>query len=260
MIFHQPFNSFSNYHCNIAFYTDTPWQSHFHKNFELIFVVSGSVDSTVNGLHYTLHQGDFGLCLPYDIHSYTPAQNTVYWVLVFSEDYIRYSSNQFSKKKATGFSFHCDDAVTVFFTQRLLHNANPTVLTVKSCLYAILEEYFKSIPLVEKTSSDRLTQPFIIEYIEQNHKNKLTLSDLAKQLGYDYSYMSRYFHNTFNLSFTEFVNIYRMENALRLLEDTNESMTTVALESGFQSIRSFNNLFQKNMGITPLQYRKASRK
>lgn len=258
MIFHQPLNSSSNYNFNTALYTDTPWQPHFHKNLELIYILSGSVDCTVNGVHYTLNEGDFGLCLPFDIHSYSPKENTNYWVLVFSKDYIRYSANQLLKK-AEGFPFRCDASVTEFVKKRLINNPEPTVLTLKSCLYALIEEYIKKVPLIEKKSNDGLTPHLIIEYFEKNFKNNISLSDLAKQFGYDYNYMSRYFHNTFNMSFTDFINVYRIENAIRLLEDTNESISTVALESGFQSIRSFNKSFKKNMDITPLQYRKASR-
>lgn len=255
MIFHQPLNSSSNYNFNISNYADTQWQPHFHKNLELIYVIKGGVNATLNGVNYTLNEGDFGLCLPFDIHSYTPKENTKYWVLVFSEDFIRYSAKQLVKK-AVGFPFRCDASVTNFILNRLINNPAPTILTLKSCLYALMEEFFANITLIAKTSNDRLTPHLIIDFIETNYHNNLSLSNLAKQFGYDYNYMSRYFHNTFNMSFTDFLNIYRLENAINLLENTNKSISSIALESGFQSIRSFNKSFKNNMKITPLQYRK----
>lgn len=123
-----------------------------------------------------------------------------------------------------------------------------------------MEEYFAKIPLIEKSTKEYGILTKITEYIEKNHRKKITLMDIAKTLGYDYNYTSRYFHNTFNMSFTDFVNIYRLESALLLLEETDKSITCVALESGFQSIRTFNDLFKKTMSTSPMKYRKASRK
>jgi AraC-like DNA-binding protein len=61
------------------------------------------------------------------------------------------------------------------------------------------------------------------------------------------------------MSFTNFVNLYRLEAALELLENSNASILDIALSSGFQSVRNFNDFFRKNLNITPSQYRKASR-
>lgn len=68
--------------------------------------------------------------------------------------------------------------------------------------------------------------------------------------------MSIYFHSTFNISFTNFLNIYRLETAVKLLEETDKKITDIALESGFQSVRSFNNSFRLKFGISPSEYKK----
>ena len=58
----------------------------------------------------------------------------------------------------------------------------------------------------------------------------------------------------------DFVNIYRLETATQLLEETNESICSIALKSGFQSVRSFNHFFKASTNTTPSQYKKTSRK
>lgn len=258
MIFHQSHNSLSNYNYNTNIYTDEIWDYHFHKNLELIHVTQGAVNCTVNNTSYRLTTGDFGLCLPYDIHRYVPDADTVYWVLVFSEDYIRYLSKQLSGKTGDGFVFRCRATVENFVNEQLI-NITPTTLSLKSALYAVLEEYLRSIKLGDKSTKETRIVAQISDYVMEHHTQKLTLSDLAKKLGYDYNYMSRYFHNAFNMTFSDFVNIYRMETATGLLEDTDESITSIALKSGFQSVRAFNNFFKKSTGQSPTQYRKASR-
>ena len=128
-------------------------------------------------------------------------------------------------------------------------------MTMKSCLYIICEEYLKQIKLLNKRNNENEILSMIVDYIEQNYAKNISLKDIAKILGYDYNYMSRYFKKFFNMTFTDFVNLYRLETAIRLLEDTNENITSVAYESGFQSTRTFNSFFKSKTGLSPTQYK-----
>ncbi|MBQ3134862.1 MAG: helix-turn-helix transcriptional regulator [Oscillospiraceae bacterium] len=260
MIFHQSHNSLSNYNYNAFVYTDTVWDYHFHRNPELIYVIRGAVNCTVNNRPYRLTAGQFGLCLSYDMHSYHPEPDTEYWVLVFSEDYVRFISKQLAGKTGASFPFRCRQAVEQFISHQLIRNPAPSTLTLKSCLYAIMEEFLSQIALIDKSTKETRIVSFVSDYVQQHHTQRLTLSDLATELGYDYNYMSRYFHSTFNMTFSDFVNIYRLETATKLLEDTDDSVTAIAFKSGFQSVRAFNNFFKKTTQQSPSQYRKASRR
>ncbi|MBE6883323.1 MAG: helix-turn-helix domain-containing protein [Ruminococcaceae bacterium] len=260
MIIHQQDNSNPNYSHNAFFYTEKIWDYHFHKNLELIYVLQGQVNCTVNNVSHTLSSGDFGICLPYDIHRYEPQQNTLYWVLVFSEDYIHFLSKKFSKKMSIGFPFRASPEVEEYLIKRLIYNENPTALTLKSCLYAICEEFLDKITLADKKGDEILMIATLADYIHENHTRKLSLREISQKLGYDYNYMSRFFRKTFNMTFTDLVNTYRLETAIQLLEYTDKNITTIAYESGFGSARAFNSFFRKNTNISPSQYRKASQK
>lgn len=260
MIFHQPHNSKSNYNHNAFFYTDEIWDYHFHKNPEIIYVLEGAVNCTVNENDYTLNAGDFGLCLSYNIHSYKPCENTRYWVMVFSEDYIRYFVKQLSGKEGKGFKFNCSRSVKDFVLDELINNNQPTELMIKSCLYAICDQYINSVELVEYNVKQKETVAQIADYILKNHTQNLKLMDIAKSLGYDYNYMSRNFKRLFKITFTEFVNVYRLETAIRLLDETDYNISRVAFESGFQSVRAFNDFFKKQIKLSPSQYKKMANK
>lgn len=256
MIVHQTGNSRSNYSSNAAFYESESWDFHFHKNLELIYVIRGTVDCVVNNVKYSLCAGDFGLCLPYDIHSYSPRSDTRYWVLVFSEDFVRYFSKLYSGKAALGFPFRCDSSVESYVMEKLINNPSATVMTMKSCLYAVCEEYFSSVPLTDKDLRGAEVSALVADYIMENHTKKISLNDIARKLGYDYNYMSRYFRQVFNMTFTDLVNIYRLETAIELLEQSRIAITDVAYESGFGSVRNFNNFFKSKMGVSPSEYRR----
>jgi len=256
MIFHQTHNSLTNYNSNAFFYTDKIWDYHFHRNLELIYVIKGAVCSVINNREYLLEAGDFGLCLPCDIHRHEPLKDTLYWVLVFSEDFVGTFAKQIYGKKSSGFKFRLNKTVNEYVYSRLITNESPSVFTTKSCLYAVCEEFLNAVSLNNKDSNQAEAAIFIADYVQDNHTKKISLADIARELGYDYNYMSRYFHNTFNMTFTEFVNIYRLESAIKLLEETNKSIIDIALESGFQSVRNFNSFFKAHTGKSPSEYRK----
>lgn len=255
MLFHQPHNSKSSYNYNAFFYKTEIWDFHFHKNLELIYVVKGTVKCIINNTEYILNAGDYGLCMPYDIHSYIPQTDTLYWVGVFSEDYVRLFANYIRGKSAEGFVFKCPESTNQLLKDVLICEKTPSVYLLKACLYSVCDAFLSEINLSEDSNNKKTNIALIVQYISQNHTKNITLKDISELLGYDYNYVSRYFHSTFNMSFTNFLNIYRLETAVRLLEETNKKITEIALESGFQSIRNFNNSFRLKFGISPSEYR-----
>lgn len=258
MIYHQPHNSKSSYNYNAFFYTKEIWDFHFHKNLELIYVVKGKVKCIINNTEYILKAGNYGLCLPYDIHSYIPESDTLYWVGVFSEDYVRLFANHIRGKSADGFVFKCPESTDYMLQNTLINETAPSVYILKGCLYAVCDAFLSDVSIVEDLNDKKTNITHIVQYISENHTKNITLKDISKLLGYDYNYISRYFHSTFNMSFTNFLNIYRLETAIRLLEETDKKITDIALESGFQSVRSFNHTFRLKFNISPSEYKKTN--
>ncbi len=256
MLFHQPDNSKNSYNYNAFFYTSEIWDFHFHKNLELIYVVKGKVKCIINNTEYILNAGDYGLCLPYDIHSYLPSSDTLYWVGVFSEDHVRLFANYIQGKSPQGFTFKCPESTNLLLQNTLINENTPSLYILKSCLYAVCDAFLAEIDFSDDVNNKKNNILLIAEYVLENHTKNITLKDISKLLGYDYNYVSRYFHSAFNMSFTNFLNIYRLETAVRLLEETDKKITDIALESGFQSVRSFNNSFRLKFGISPSEYKR----
>lgn len=254
MIFHQQGNSFSNRY-NVYFYNNEIWKPHFHKSYELVYILSGSLKCHIGGETYLLEKGDAGLCLPYDIHAYDPCPKAYYWVCVFSEDYV-HEFFKMTDGKTGNFKFRCSPAVLRFLTESLINAANPPRLLMKAALYAVCNEYMQTATLTDKQMAGNIA--VITDFIEKNHTKPITLADIGSLLGYDYHYVSRYFHSLFGMSFSEFLTIYRLETAITLLEDKNKKILDVALESGFQSVRNFNCCFKKQFDMTPKEYKKSA--
>lgn len=95
--------------------------------------------------------------------------------------------------------------------------------------------------------------------VERPHlDSKLTLPQLAKQIGISPNYLSQVINEQYKKNFFDFINDYRVEEAKRLLTDStkaNLSIVSVAYESGFNSKSAFYTAFKKNAGITPTNFR-----
>lgn len=258
MLFHQPGNSKGNLNCNARFYTGECWEPHFHKNLELIYVLEGRVCCTVNQHTHTLTAGEMGLCLPYDIHAYTPDRDSRYWVLVFSEDFVRYFARRIQGKTSGTFAFCCGNAVKQLLEEMLVYGEAPSVCTLKACLYGVCGEFLEKVPL-QDNSGKRQTFLLVTDYLSKNYMRCITLEDIAGLLGYNYHYVSRFFRKAFQMSFSDLLSLYRLEAAAALLDETDKKITEIAFESGFQSIRSFNNSFRAQFGMSPSEYKKACR-
>ena len=80
-------------------------------------------------------------------------------------------------------------------------------------------------------------------------------SDLAKELDISETALSRIINVYYKKSFPQIMNEYRLEDAKRLLRQTDAPVKTVAAEVGFNSLASFNRVFKTEIGITPSEYR-----
>ncbi len=250
---HQVTNSRANFNYNAFIYENITWETHFHKNFELIYSIEGTHTIYIEQKKHTLNKGELLLIPPNTIHSFTIEKNKKAWVGVFSSDYIAhfamYNSNKLFSK------FKCRDFVDEYLQKTLFFQGTPKRYVLKSALYAVCNECLENASVVsEKKHMDVLNA--ILDYISENFNTPITMKTMAESLGYEYHYFSTIFHKCFEMNFKIFLNLYRYEKACELLEHEENSITQIALASGFQSIRSFNDAFKFFGGVTPTEYRK----
>lgn len=101
----------------------------------------------------------------------------------------------------------------------------------------------------------------ILERIMREEKiykdNSISKDKVAELLGTNRTYLSRIINEQAQLSFTHYVNRFRIEEAIRLLSDpaNNTPLKAISADLGFNSISTFYNLFQSAVAMTPSQYR-----
>ena len=87
--------------------------------------------------------------------------------------------------------------------------------------------------------------------------NFITKDKVAELLGTNRTYLSRIINEQAKLSFTRYVNRFRIEEAIRLLSDPQNTtpLKAISADLGFNSISTFYTLFQASVGMTPSQYK-----
>lgn len=96
----------------------------------------------------------------------------------------------------------------------------------------------------------------IVRHINLHYKAPLQLDAMAKQFYISKSHLSRIFKKVTGFGFSEYVNITRVKEAKRLLQDTDCSITQVAEQCGFDSLTHFGKVFKNLSGLSPRDYRK----
>mgnify|MGYP000281022171 FL=1 len=94
------------------------------------------------------------------------------------------------------------------------------------------------------------------EYIKKNYSQKLSLEEIAEQGGFNMNYFSELFKKETGKTFTAYVTDVRMEEAKKLLRDTDMPVYEVAGAVGYKDSKFFSQQFVKTVGIKPMEYRK----
>lgn len=86
----------------------------------------------------------------------------------------------------------------------------------------------------------------------------LTKEKTADMLGTNRTYLSQVINEQTNKNFTQYINEYRIYEAVRILSDpqNTQPLKALSVELGFNSMTTFYKLFQQQTGMTPAQYRK----
>ena len=101
--------------------------------------------------------------------------------------------------------------------------------------------------------------PFVLDAIKlaaENYQNPLfSINTAAENFSFTPAYFNREFKKYRRISYSEFLNEYRMEMACKLLKQTNKPVAAISAETGISNTTYFYTLFKKIYNVTPQQYR-----
>ena len=260
---------------------------HWHYEFQLTYVVRGTISVFFNQQTIDLHEGQGIYINPEVLHMIRDRYDSdaMFISLDVSPKLLTsFPNSVFERSYVKPVFCSAADAVIldpgVFWQKKILDEAMSIEqdyksrsfgweLAVSSSLYAIWKELVchlhESLAEHDAPAADgarmRRNQRIkeILSYIREHFTEKITLDEIAKHLHLSTTECCRFFKKNMNCTLFEYITEYRLSKSMELLEHTDLPVSQIAYESGFGSSSYFIEKFRKNVGMTPAAFRKAGR-
>ena len=95
-----------------------------------------------------------------------------------------------------------------------------------------------------------------LKFVEEHYKEHITLEEITSLLGFSQSHFCRIFKSIMGVSFTEYVNLFRLQKAKDLLGSGDKNVTQISYEVGFTSVAYFIRIFKKHNFCSPNRYKR----
>ena len=254
------------------------FQFHWHEEIEIHCIVKGKGTFFIDDTEYEVNEGDIVYIGPKLIHSGKSENNDLIAICyMIDSTYLLSKNNEYNTDR--------------FFTQLVnTRISNPIIskndtgyqglknclkeidlctvekgivyqLEIKKQLYDLFIQLYKNRYLIATPSSEnRNTAKSIIKksirYIQANCGNKMSIDEIAAHVGLSPSYFMKVFKQSTKMTCVEYIKSFRLNLAITMLRETDESVLQIANNCGYGNLSLFNREFKRHFKLTPSQYRK----
>lgn len=232
--------------------------AHMHGYIEILYVLSGSQRVEINEKMYELHKGDVALIFPDIIHRYEtsgyPTTNEVLLIIhpkIFGGLFPDLTRFHPENPIVTQPFIHEDVASAFERIKREDDYAIKLGWTHIIMSHLLREIEFKQI---QRSPIQDLSKK-LMEYLSNHFTEPITLDSLAAEFNVSKYYISRIFSNKIKINLRNYLSMLRVEYASMLIRTTDASLTTICVNAGFDSQRTFNRVFRAIYGMTPRDFK-----
>lgn len=247
------------------------------KNVEFLFILKGNLEVVVNNQEYTLRESDVILINHGDVYELNGKEEN----LVLSMQIENGFFNNVVKREQSLFlcnssineaeNEHYDDirkilAKVMYEYSNREHGYDFKIMSLIYDLIYLLNVHFfitedsriQNLDIKNSKYTDRINN--ILLYIKQNYYQQISLQDVASSQYLTPEYLSKFFKTHMGMTFSKYLNEFRLSQAVKELIRTDNSVTKVAMNNGFPNLVAFNKIFKEVYDTTPAEYRSNIRK
>ncbi|MBE6637721.1 MAG: helix-turn-helix domain-containing protein [Ruminococcaceae bacterium] len=256
---------------------------HKHDFLELVYIISGNAVHHVDDITYHMTKGDLLLIDTNQSHSFTSETGTTHANMILLPDFL--SENLHSQHTAM------DVFAYFLYSREFANNGTPHIPLIRfrgndliaadNIVSAICDEimeepshfrevvssylnilFYLIIRNIENNNNEHIMHdirdivPGIIDYIERNCNEPITLNDMARRYFYSPSYFSRAFKKNFGTTFSMYLQNVRIQKVIQLMQDPTLSIEEISERIGYHDKRELYRAFKNVTGTTPSNYRK----
>lgn len=260
---------------NIRIAKVTEYPFHYHQDVEFVYVLKGEIRAKDVCSNYLLKEGDIFTNNGHEVHGLTATdkENVVAIIQVSNSFFTQYFP---TLNKACFMTYVNNDKHPKLDTLRkmllhiLLDYSRRNFNYKRTCIYQMIEvikylnQYFNlfafegQVVIHFKNDNPVIVERIsrIINYVYENHADRITLNDLAKMEHLSTFYLSHLIRDYMGISFQEFLCFARVEMSEILLLQTDRKVSVVARDVGFSTTSYYEKFFIKWFGHTPEEHRK----
>lgn len=211
---------------------------HWHFQHEVIKIIAGTAEISIDGKKYNAIAGDTFFCCTGQMHYIKGSLDSVIEVMIFSSEVMDESLD----------FVPCSSKVSDI--DNVLYEIKVEIAEKKQFylqrIKLLLSEMYINI-LRNQSFEKKKETVFYKEIIEKIHKEyaSITFEEIVSFSGYSPAYFSRLFKEISGMTFSSYLNHVRVENAVKLLRKKKCTVTQVATICGFSTIRNFNRVFMQ---------------
>ena len=249
---------------------------HWHEQLEMIFVLEGLMETTVQTSTFVSGQDEIILINSNEYHSYALVSTPIHVFVVLMD--ISLLQGRFLTSGESRLLTPIANSKLLFYNnikgdiqlkthfialmEEHLSREPGYEFAIKSAVYGIVtrlvRQYInRGITGSETTAHDKniVNINNIIKYIEANYSEALDLTIMADTMGYTKYYFCRFFKEMTGFSPINYLNRYRINKAAMSLAVSSSPITDIAMACGFNDPNYFTRVFKGLMGYSPSQYR-----
>lgn len=264
----------------IEVYDQPSVKTHKHDFLEVSYVIDGCANHTMEGVSTVLSRGDYFIVDYNKSHKYTQIGDTPFTIInclfvpqlidetlkdchqlgeVVNNYLIKFDFGLL-KDHPTNFIYHDDDGhighLFESLTQEYRNKNTGYLATMRCYLILILIDIMRQIQAPGPAEAGNEMVRYIMDYVDRNFAEKLSLKEITAQYNYSLAHISHTFKAETGMTFQEYLQSVRIRESCRLLINTSKKVADIAALVGYTNIKFFNEVFKRQMGKTPRQFRK----
>jgi len=246
---------------------------HYHPEYELTYIVKGNGYRIVGNSYEYFNDGDLVLLGNHLPHTWSGKLNddikSDAVVIQFSKEFIApflglnesLLIKDMLNTSVRGIRFEPDAELVAKIIALTETNGVDKILK----LISILDDLSKKQPIliasnsfhnvVSKKNEIRINK--VCLYIQNNFHTKISLKEVADLIYLTESNFCKFFKKATGKTYSDYLNELRINEACRLLVQTEKSINQISFECGFESLSYFNRVFLSKKEMTPSKYRKS---
>ncbi|WP_084821883.1 AraC family transcriptional regulator [Bacillus sp. SA1-12] len=259
---------------NVFFTLDIPL--HWHDHMEWIIVKEGSARIQIDDTFVQLQKDELAFVNSKQLHAAWPLDNNTELIaIVFNEALVR--NNGLDNTENLYFSPYLNQQLKL---PNFLHNDEPYSKEISTPIYNLIDEFKREETGFELLIKAELFRIFglifryycqmekrqvncyqnynlttLLNYLRENYEKEISVKDAAQMVNLSPNYFCRVFKKVTGKTLIEYIHLLRINEAERMLIETNWQVTEIAEKVGFESITYFGRVFKKIKSVSPTEVR-----